>query len=157
MFLVFVAWAKGCSVVCRKCNGWHHEIICGPPEVGPILGGVRNSSLPPPPQLPSSGNVNASATYSSLTTSVVSVESSTLVSCLHLTRLLHSGLLVSQCMTVRVLLRPRLSLIPVQIAHLSHDHAKPKWVDSEPVAFASFGSGKPSKTDLRHFFSKSAR
>ena len=30
---------------------------------------------------------------------------------------------------------------------------KPKWVDSEPVAFALFRSGKPSKTDLRHIFS----
>ena len=28
------------------------------------------------------------------------------------------------------------------------NRVKPKWVDSEPVAFASFGSGKPSKTDL---------
>ena len=33
------------------------------------------------------------------------------------------------------------------------NRVKPKWVDSEPVAFASFGSGKPSKTDLRHIFS----
>ena len=33
------------------------------------------------------------------------------------------------------------------------NRVKPKWVDSEQVAFASFGSGKPSKTDLRHIFS----
>ena len=32
------------------------------------------------------------------------------------------------------------------------NHVKPKWVDSEPVAFDSYGSGKPSKTDLRHIF-----
>ena len=54
--------ARGCSVVCRKCNGRHHEIICGPPAVGPTSAGVSNvSSQPPPP--PSSGNENASATH----------------------------------------------------------------------------------------------
>ena len=66
--------AKGCSVVCRKCNGRHHEIICGPPAVGPTSAGVSNVSSPPPP---SSGNVNASATHSSSTTSFVSVANST--------------------------------------------------------------------------------
>ena len=67
--------AQGCSVVCRKCNGHHHEIICGPPAVGPTSAGVSNLSLPPP--LPSSGNVNASATHSSSTTSVIGVANST--------------------------------------------------------------------------------
>ena len=65
--------AKGCSVVCRKCNDRHHEIICGPPAVGPTSAGVSNVSSPPP----SNGNVNASATHSSSTTSVVSVANST--------------------------------------------------------------------------------
>ena len=31
----------------------------------------------------------------------------------------------------------------------------PPWIDREPVAFASFGSGKPSKTKLRDIFSVS--
>ena len=74
--------AKRCSVVCRKCNGCHHEIICGPPVVGPTSVGFSNLSLPPPPPPlppppPSSGNVNASATHSSSTTSVVGVANST--------------------------------------------------------------------------------
>ena len=52
--------AKGCTVVCQKCNGRYHEIICGPPVVGPTSAGFSNLSLPPPP---SSGNVNVSATH----------------------------------------------------------------------------------------------
>ena len=31
----------------------------------------------------------------------------------------------------------------------------PRWIDREPVAFASFGSGKPSKSKLRDIFSVS--
>ena len=97
--------ARGCSVVCRKCNGRHHEIICGPPAVGPTSAGVSNvSSQPPPP--PSSGNENASAaTHSSSTTSFVSVLHH-LVTCPRHTRPLRCSLLVSQCMAVRVLPRP---------------------------------------------------
>ena len=97
--------AKGCSVVCRKYNGCHHEIICGPPAVGPTSAGISNMSAPPPP---SSGNVNASATHSSSTTSVVSVANSTQPGHMSASPCpLRCSLLVSQCMAVRVLPRPR--------------------------------------------------
>ena len=149
--------ARGCSVVCRKCNGRHHEIICGPPAVGPTSAGVSNvSSQPPPP--PSSGNENASATHSSSTTSFVSVANSTPPSdmsashasvALQFARVTVHG---SQGVTEATVMFDTGS----DRSYVTQDlvsRVKPKWVDSEPVAFASFGSGKPSKTDLRHIFS----
>ena len=151
--------AKGCSVVCRKCNGRHHEIICGPPAVGATSAGVSKVSSPPPP---SSGNVNASATHSSSTTSFVSVANSTPpgdMSASHPSVALqfarvtvHGSQGVTEA-TVMFDTGSDRSYVTQDLVNL----VKPKWVDSEPVAFASFGSGKPSKTDLRHiFFSKPA-
>ena len=147
--------AKGCSVVCRKCNGRHHEIICGPPAVGPTSAGVSNVSSPPPP---SSGNVNASATHSSSTTSVVSVANSTPpgdMSASHPSVALQFARVTvhgSQGVTEATVMFDTGSDRSYVTQNLVN-RVKPKWVDSEPVAFASFGSGKPSKTDLRHIFS----
>ena len=147
--------ARGCSVVCRKCNGRHHEIICGPPAVGPTSAGVSNVSSPPPP---SSGNVNASATHSSSTTSFVSVANSTPpgdMSASHPSVALQFARVTvhgSQGVTEATVMFDTGS----DRSYVTQDlvnRVKPKWVDSEPVAFASFGSGKPSKTDLRHIFS----
>ena len=141
--------AKGCSVVCRKCNGRHHEIICGPPAVGPTSAGVSNVSSQPPQ---SSGNVNTSATRSSSTTSFVSVANSTPpgdMSALQFARVTVHG---SQGVTEATVMFDTGS----DRSYVTQDlvnSVKPKWVDSEPVAFASFGSDKPSKTDLRHIFS----
>ena len=149
--------AKGCSVVCRKCNGRHHEIIFGPPVVGPTSAGVSNVSSPPPPP-PSSGNVNASATHSSSTTSFISVANSTPpgdMSASHQSVALqfarvtvHGSHGVTEATEMFDTGSDR-SLVTQDLIN----RVKPKWVDSEPVAFASFGSGKPSKTDLRHIFS----
>ena len=150
--------ARGCSVVCRKCNGRHHEIICGPPAVGPTSAGVSNvSSQPPPP--PSSGNENASAaTHSSSTTSFVSVANSTPPGdksashasvALQFARVtVHGSQGVTEA-TVMFDTGSDRSFVTQDLVN----RVKPKWVDSEPVAFDSFGSGKPSKTDLRHIFS----
>ena len=149
--------AKGCSIVCRKCNGRHHEIICGPPAVGPTSAGVSNVSSPPPPP-PSSGNVNASATHSSSTTSFVSVANSTPpgdMSASHPSVALQFARVIvhgSQGVTEAMVMFDTGS----DRSYVTQDlvnRVKPKWVDSEPVSFASFGSGKPSKTDLRHIFS----
>ena len=149
--------ARGCSVVCRKCNGRHHEIICGPPAVGPTSAGVSNVSSPLPPP-PSSGNVNASATHSSSTTSFVSVANSTPpgdMSASHPSVALQFARVTvhgSQGVTEAMVMFDTGS----DRSYVTQDfinRVKPKWVDSEPVAFASFGSGKPSKTDLRHIFS----
>ena len=147
--------AKVCSVVCRKCNGRHHEIICGPLAVGPTSAGVSNVSSPPPP---SSGNVNASATHSSSTTSFVSVANSTPpgdMSASHPSVALqfarvtvHGSQGVTEAMVMFDTGSDR-SFVTQDLVN----RVKPKWVDSEPVAFASFGSGKPSKTDLWHIFS----
>ena len=148
--------AKGCSVVCRKCNGRHHEIICGPPAVGPTSAGVSNVSSPLSP--PSSGNVNVSATHSSSTTSFVSVANSTPpgdMSASHPSIALQFARVTvhgSQGVTEATVMFDTGS----DRSYVTQDlvnRVKPKWVDSEPVAFASFGSGKPSKTDLRHIFS----
>ena len=146
--------AKGCSVVCWKCNGRHHEIICGPPAVGPTSAGVSNVSSPPP----YSGNVNASATHSLSTTSFVSVANSTPPGdmsashpsvALQFARVtLHGSQGVTEA-TVMFDTGSDRSYVTQDLVN----RVKPKWVDSEPVAFASFGSGKPSKTDLRHIFS----
>ena len=149
--------ARGCSVVCRKCNGRHHEIICGPPAVGPTSAGVSNVSSQPPP-LPSSGNENTSATHSSSTTSFVSVANSTPpgdMSASHASIALQFARVTvhgSQGVTEATVMFDTGS----DRSYVTQDlvnRVKPKWVDSEPVAFASFGSGKPSKTDLRHIFS----
>ena len=141
--------------MCQKCNGRHHEIICGPPAVGPTSAGVSNVSSPPPP---SSGNVNASATHSSSTTSFVSVANSTPpgdMSASHPSVALQFARVTvhgSQGVTEATVMFDTGS----DRSYVTQDlvnRVKPKWVDSELVAFASFGSGKPSKTDLRHIFS----
>ena len=142
--------AKGCSVVCRICNGRHHDIICGPPAVGPTSAGVSNVSSPP---LPSSGNVNASATHSSSTTSFVSVANSTPLGdmsashpsvALQFARVIVHG---SQGVTEATVMFDTGS----DRSYVTQDLAnrvKPKWVDSEPVAFASFGSLLATAVDV---------
>ena len=140
--------------MCRKCNGCHHEIICGPPVVWPTSAGVSNLSLPPPP---SSCNVNVSAIHSSSTTSVIGVGNSTPsgnMSTSHPSVLLqfarvtvHGSLGVTEAMLMFYTGSDRSYVTQDLVSRV-----KPKWVDSEPVAFSSFGSGKPSKTDLRHIF-----
>ena len=94
--------AKGCSVVCRKCNGRHHEIICGPPEVGPtsaVMCHRRHRHLVVmwmrPPHIRRQQHLS----------SVLQILHH-LVTCPRHTRPLRCSLLVSQCMAVRVLPRP---------------------------------------------------
>ena len=105
----------------------------------------------------SSGNVNASATHSSAT-SIISVPNSTPpgdMSKSHPSIVLqfaHITVCGSQGVTVATIMFDTGSDCSFVTQDLVNC-VKPKWVDSEPVAFALFGSGKPSKTDLRHIFS----
>ena len=155
--------SKGCSSLCRKCGGRHHEIICGPNfQVNPTVPPTAPSTVPPtgPPSGDTGTGTNITAASSSnppvtLNVSVAHTAPPGAKSppsvVLQFARVTVRGCRGVTEATVMFDTGSDRSFVSDELVK----KIQPQWVDSEPVAFASFGSGKPSKSKLRDVFSVS--
>ena len=144
--------SKGCSSLCRKCGGRHHEILCGP---------NFQVNLTVPPTVPPTGLPSGdTGTGTNITAALSSNPPVTLnVSVAHTAPPGAKSPPSVVLQFARVTVRGCRGITEATImfdtgsdrSFVSDELVKKiqsQWVDSEPVAFASFGSGKPSKSKI---------
>ena len=151
--------SKGCSRLCRKCGGRHHKILCGPNfQVNRTVPPTAQSTVPPTGPRSGDTGTGTNITAASSSNPPVTLNVSVAHTAPPGAKLPPSVALQFARVTVRGCRGITEATVMFDMgsdrSFVSDELVKkiqPQWVDSEPVAFASFGSGKPSPNCETYF------
>ena len=150
--------AKGCVARCGKCKGRHHALLCNPnlESTGSFAAGNVSASAMPQEQVSSQSNpslVDNSNSQSQIVSHVsVTCNGNSDVSYKHV---------ILQCAKVKI--RGSRGMVEANVlfdtgsdrSYITSsmvNKVAPTWVNSEEIAYAAFGTSKPSQSKLRNVY-----